>query len=132
MKNKTYRYGTTTGKTYFKPVGQGYETGFIWGGKKVFVGNFIHHTEATRWFALMNQEIQRFGRRFTLGRRFPTSWTSRFLGNHLYRTYYGYLDRLFTRYNRTFGKAVVRDLNQFRRKKNSMATTSRKHYLRAA
>ena len=132
MRSKTYRYGNTSGRTYLKAVGNGWECGFIYGGKTVFVGNFIHSGEATRWFTMMNREILTFGRRFTLGHRLPTAWTTRFLSNRLYSTYYTFLDRIFTQYHRTFNRAVVRDMNQFRRSRRNRTTTDRKTYLRAA
>ena len=132
MRTKTFKCGKTPCKTYIKPVGKGWETGFVFNHSPAFVGNFIHSTEANRWFQMMNTEITRFGKRYTAGHKFPTPWLKTFISNQLYKTYYVYLDRLFTQYNRTYTKALSREVHKFHRMKRRYSTPSKAPMLKAA
>lgn len=132
MRTKTYRYGKFSCKTYWKTVGNGFETCFVFNGKCIFVGNFIHSQEANRWWGIMNHEIKRFGKKYTTGHCFPVNWVGNFLSNHLYRLYYLYLDRIFSKYNHTYKKALVKDLRTFRQMKKRFHTTHRVPFLKAA
>ena len=114
-KSKAYRYGKSYGRAYYKTAGGGFECGFVFDGKLVFIGNFIHSREGQLWFALMNRELGSFSRKYAVGGKCPASWYSHFLGNHLYKCYYGFLDRLFARYNRDYHRAFSRDLRQYQR-----------------
>jgi hypothetical protein len=132
MKSKTYRYGKYSCKTYYKTVGNGFETGFVFGGKPVFVGNFIHANEAQRWFGIMNHEIRRFGRKYTVGHAFPAPWFMHFMKNHLYKFYYAYLDKLFARYNRDFHRAFTKDFKKYKQMKHRYWTHQKTPFLKAA
>jgi hypothetical protein len=132
MRTKTFKCGKTPCKTYIKPVGKGWETGFVFNHSPVFVGNFIHSAEATRWYKMMNNEITRFGRRYTAGHKFPTPWLKNFVTNHLYKTYYTFLDGIFTQYNRSYGNAVRREVHRFNRTKGRYTTPNKTPMLKAA
>lgn len=105
MKTKNYRNGTLTARAYCKPAGNGWEVGFVFGGKPVFCGNFVHQSEANAWWSLMNREIRAFSRKFKVTAKFPKATYGRFLAAHLYNKYYNFLDRLFTKHTRHYGRA---------------------------
>ncbi len=132
MKTKNYRYGKTTCKGWLKSAGNGYEVCFTFGPKTVFVGNFIHATEANAWWTLMNREIKTFGTRYKVGTRFPAAKYSHFLSAHLYTRYYNFLDRLFVKHTRTWHRAVVRDLRSYKRMANRVPSNERFRLLKAA
>lgn len=119
MKTKYYSNGQYKFRAYMKPVGEGYEVGFYSGKTPVFVGNFIHSKEATQWYAIMNRQIRQFSKRYTVGPKFPVNWYMHFAKNHLYKCYYGYLDRLFARYNREYDTAYKRDVRRYNRMKKN-------------
>ena len=106
MTHRTYKYGKHTCKAYKKPCGKGFEVGFTFAGQQVFVGNFIHAKEANAWWTLMNKEMQKFSKKYTAAPLAPTAWTCKFMSNYLYKCYYGYLDREFSKYQRDFTQAV--------------------------
>jgi len=132
MKTKTYRHSRVACKSYIKNVGFGWEVGFIFGSRPIFVGNFINAREAKQWYALMNREIRTFARRYTVGRTCPTAWFTHFFGSHLYRTYYNFLDRVFTKHHRTYAKAVNRDLRRYRQLSKRWYPRERTAFLKAA
>jgi len=115
MKTKVYRNKNLVCRTYLKPVGSGWEAGFIFGGQPIFIGNFIHRPEAIRWFALMNREIRLISKRFAVGGHLPVAWARHLIKNHLYKTYYHFVDRLVVRHRGDFTRAVVRDLRQYKK-----------------
>ena len=106
MKNKVFKYGPHSCKAYFKAAGKGWEVGFHFGKTPIFVGNFIHKAEATKWWSLMNKEIKTFTTRYGLTPKAPVTFYRKFLYNHLYKAYYGWLDKQFNKYERNFLKAV--------------------------
>lgn len=132
MKTKLYRNKGLTGRANMKPCGNGFEVTFTLGGTPVFVGNFIHAKEANLWFGLLNREIRSFSRKYAVGTRFPATWYKHFIGNHLYKSYYTFLDRLFAKHTRTFGRAVSKDLRKFRQIKKAWAPRERTPFLKAA
>src|SRR5271156_4013100 len=132
-KSKTYRYGKTVCKSYSKAVGHGWEVGFYFDGKPLFVGNFIHAKEANDWFRLMNRELIKFSRKYTTGYKFPVTWFSNFLKNHLYTQYYGWLDKVFVGYNRNFKKAWAKNYRTFQATKGRYHNGTKKTpFLKAA
>ena len=132
MRTKSYRHGKSMGKTYLKSVGEGWETGFIFEGKAVFVGNFVHVKEATEWFSMLNREIRTFSKKYTVGNRFPATWFKHFMKNHLYMSYYSYLDRVFTKHNKNFHQAVVRDIRKYQQLKRNWSSRERMPFIKAA
>ena len=132
MKTKTYRSKGVSGKTYLKPCGNGFEVGFMVNGNAVFVGNFIHTKEANLWWSLLNREIRQFSRKYSVGRTFPLSWYKHFISNHLYKTYYSFLDRIFTRYNRDFERAVSKDVRKYQQIKKKWHSHERVPFLKVA
>jgi hypothetical protein len=115
MKTKVYRNKNLVCRTYLKPVGNGWEAGFVVGGTPIFLGNFIHKPEAIRWYAVMNREIRLISRKFALGREVPITWFRHLVKNHLYKTYYAFVDRLLVRHRGEFNRGLVRDLRQFKK-----------------
>jgi hypothetical protein len=115
MKTKVYRNKNLVCRTYLKPVGQGWECGFVFGGTPIFLGNFIHKPEAIRWYALMNREIRTISKRFAVGRELPLTWCKHLIRNHLYKTYYLFVDRLLVRHVGESHRALVRDVRQFKK-----------------
>lgn len=132
MKTKNYRYGKLTCKGWLRPAGNGYEVCFNFGTKTVFVGNFIHATEATKWWTVMNREIRMFGNRYKANTNFPKAKYSHFLSSHLYNQYYAFLDRLFVKHTKTWKTAVVRDLRSFKRIATRTPSRERTRLLKAA
>ncbi len=107
MKKKVYKYGPHTCKAYMKAAGKGWEVGFHFGKYPIFVGNFIHKTEANKWWSLMNKEIKSFTNRFGLTAKAPVTFYRKFLSGHLYKAYYGWLDKQFNKYERDYNKVVT-------------------------
>jgi hypothetical protein len=115
MKTKVYRNKNLVCRTYIKPVGQGWECGFVFGGTPIFVGNFIHRPEAVRWYALMNREIRLISKRFAVGRELPLAWCKHLIKNHLYKTYYVFVDRLLVRHVGEAHRGLTKDVRQFKK-----------------
>lgn len=113
MTTKTYKWGKFTGKAYKKPAGNGWEVGFTTGTQAIFVGNFIHAKEATAWWTLMNQNLRKFSKRYAPTPTTPTAWYRKFLSNYVYKAYYTFLEREFTKYHRGYKKAVAQDTRRF-------------------
>jgi hypothetical protein len=113
MTQKTYKYGKHTLKAYKKPVGKGWEVGFTLAGHQVFVGNFIRPKETNAWWAMMNKEIYKFSKKYTVAPNAPTAWITKFLSNYMYRAYYTYLDREFGKYHRDYTHAVRKDERRY-------------------
>lgn len=130
MKSKHYSNGKYQFRSYLKPVGKGWEVGFWQGSTPIFVGNFIHTKEANQWYGIMSRQIRQFSKKYTVGERFPLNWYLHFTSNHLYSCYYGFLDRLFARYNREFRTACKRDVKRYNRMKKNWDT--RRPLIRAA
>jgi hypothetical protein len=112
-KFKTYKFGTMTFKQYFKPVGHGFEVGFIYGGKPVFVGNFIHAKEANQWWTKMSSELKFFFNKHEFVPTASTVWYNKYISNYLYKSYYAWLDKCFDKYNRSFTKATGADFKRY-------------------
>jgi hypothetical protein len=121
MTSKTYKCGPFACKAYKKAVGKGFEVGFTMAGHPVFVGNFIHAKEANAWWAKMNMEIRKFGKKYHIGAKAPLNWYAKFMSNFLYKTYYTYLDTQFSKYHRGFKTAVRRDERRFSHMKKTYA-----------
>jgi hypothetical protein len=111
--SKTYQYGDFSFKTYCKPVGQGYEVSLYSFGKAYFVGNFVHKKEAMMWWKLFNRDIVQFAKKYWCSDDTPQQWYCHFLTNHLYKNYYAFLDKLFTRYNLSYKKAYGKDVKKY-------------------
>lgn len=116
MTTTTYKYGKHTCKAYKKPVGNGYEVGFYFGPTQIFVGNFIHQKEANAWWTKMNMEVRKFSKRYALPKSASPAFFTKFMTNHLYKAYYTFLDREFTKYTRTY----TQNCRQFERKFTSI------------
>lgn len=132
MKVTNYRYGKLTCKGWIKPAGNGHEVCFNFGNKTVFASNFIHSTEATQWWTLMNREIKLFAAKHKATTTFPKAKYSHFLSSHLYNCYYRFLDKLFAKHTKTYRTAVVRDLRTFKRLASRTPSSMRTKLLKAA
>jgi hypothetical protein len=113
MKSRVYKYGNYRCEAYLKTAGHGYEVGFCFGKETVFVGNFIHHKEATKWYTKMNTEVKTFNHRYTVGKEASTTWYAKFFSHHLYKAYYSFLDHEFAKYHKTFAKAIHADAKKY-------------------
>ena len=116
MTTTTYKYGKHTCKAYKKPVGKGWEVGFYFGATQIFVGNFIHQKEANAWWTKMNMEVRKFSKRYALPKTASPAFFTKFMTNHMYKAYYTFLDREFTKYTRTY----TQNCRQFERKFSSI------------
>lgn len=112
-KTKTYKFGPHACKTYFKPVGNGFEVGFTYKSKNYFISNFVNKTEATKWWSFFNKEITSFSKKFTASSEMPFNWYCNFLSNHLYTCYYSWLDKVFNKHEHTFKKAYAQDYKKY-------------------
>ncbi len=128
---KTYKYGDLTFKTHLKPVGQGFEVSFYCGPKPYFVGNFVHKKEAQMWWKIFNREITTFAKKYWCSDDTPHAWYCHFMSNHLYKTYYRFLDKLFTRHNVNFKKACFKDVKKYNKMKKTI-TPSEKYFFQKA
>lgn len=110
---KTFKYGKNTFKTYFKPVGKGFEIGCTYGNRNYFTSNFINKSEATKWWAYFNKEITSFSKRYYISNKMPFLWYCNFMSTHLNKCYYGWLDKVFTKNQTTYTKAYNKTHKQF-------------------
>jgi hypothetical protein len=132
MKKKYFGPKSLRCWSYFTKAGEGFEVGFYLQGRSVFVGNFVHQTEATKWYSLMNREIGLFAKKYPVGPTFPVTFWRTFLGNYLYSTYYTHLDRLFAKHTHQYKKAVVRDLRKYSHLKKNWSNSERTPFYKAA
>jgi hypothetical protein len=115
MKTKYFNHGEFEFKAYFKPVGHGWEVGLMYRGEPVFVGNFVHRPETTKWWAMMNKEVKTFAKHYHSSPQTPPRWYCNFLSNHVYKCYYGYLDRVFSTHTRHYATAWTKDVKKYKR-----------------
>lgn len=113
-KTKNYRSGKLAARSYMKNVGNGHEVGFVYAGKTIFVGNFIHATEANKWWATMNREIRAFANRHKVTTTFPKNNYGKFLGAYLNNCYYRFANTMVTKHARVYGRAVNKNTRSFR------------------
>jgi len=123
MKTKSYRNGKSSFKAYHRNVGQGFEVGLYFNRKPIFISNFIDKKEALRWWGQMNREIKSFSKKYWMTANTNIEWYKKFFGNHLYKSYYGYLDKAFGKYTTTFKKAVARDVKKYNKLKKAIKKT---------
>ncbi len=112
MKTKNYKHGETTYKAYYKAAGKGYEVGFTYQNKPLFVGNFLHAKEANAWYTEMNKQLATFTKKYWITPESPRTFYNKFITQHLYKTYYKFLDKYFTKYTRDYN----REFNKHERK----------------
>lgn len=127
-KTKTYQYGPYTMKTYFKPAGNGWEVGMTYKGKTFFMGNFVNKPEANRWWGQLNREIGTFAKKNWASPKMNFTWYCNFLSKHLYASYYTFLDKLFTKYNKTYHTAFTREMKKYNRMKKTVKKTDKFYF----
>jgi hypothetical protein len=132
MTTRTYKYGKHTCKAYMKAAGKGWEVGFHFAGQEIFVGNFIHAREAKAWWTKMNTEARKFSKRYALPPKAGTTFLCRFWTNYMYKSYYTFLDRQFSKYNRNFTQAVRKDERKHAHMRKHAAPFERPAFRRAA
>lgn len=131
MLTKTYSFGKFNFKTYFKTVGQGFEVSLYYGNKAYFVGNFIHKKEAMAWWKTFNTEINTFAKKYWCSEDTSAQWYCAFMANHLYKTYYSFLDKLFTQYNKNFKTAYANDVKKYNRMKKNFTANDKFYFTNA-
>lgn len=132
MKTGTYRNGRKPCKTYLKTVGNGWEVGFTYAGRPVFLGNFIHSSEAKQFYTLMRREISHFGRRYKVGKAYPTAWFKTFIGAHLRRCYYTFVTQMVQRHKTEAARTYGKTLRTYRRLNRRWSGKAKMPCLRAA
>lgn len=115
MKKRYYKYGPHSCYSYMKPVGHGFEVGFVFDKHPTFVGNFIHSEEAVMWYKYMNKEVWNFAKKFPYAKEMPFSWYKKFFSHDLYSHYYSFLDKHFAKYHREYEKALFYDYKYYRK-----------------
>mgnify|MGYP003572928010 CR=1 FL=1 len=132
MKTRNYRNGNSTCKTYQKPAGRGWEVGFLYGTKPLFVGNFVHSREANEFYSIMKREVGKFAKRYKVGKTYSQSWFKAFIGAHLHKYYYAYVNKQIRKHytwaNQTYGK----NLRTYKRISRRWAPQEKTPCLRAA
>ncbi len=132
MKKHDYYFGNTKCHTYFKEVGHGYEVGFYFGKTSIFVGNFIHAKEATKWWGVMNKEMKTFTKRYAVGGDASFTWYTKFFSHYLYNQYYAFLDQEFAKYQKTFAKACKTDAKKYATFKKGWGTNTNVFHFKKA
>lgn len=117
--SKTFKFGTSTFKTYCKPAGYGYETGILFNQEPVFVGNFVHKAEAYEWMKQMYSAIGAFFDAYTYYPNVSDRFYRKFFANYMYTTYYAYLDKKFSKYKGQYAKATKYDTQTYKKYKTS-------------
>lgn len=120
-KTKYFYHGDFEFKAYCKPVGYGWEVGVLCKGRPVFVGNFVHRPEATKWWNQMNKEIRSFTKHYQSTPATPARWFCNFLGHHIYNCYYAWLGKVFTTHTRHYKSAFSKDVKKYKRYSRSSA-----------
>lgn len=114
-KFKNYQFGEMTFKAYCKPVGHGYEVGMTYKGKPVFVGNFVHKAEATLWWKNMGQCFKTFTTKYEYMPSASETWNCKFVSNYVYKFYYAWLDKAFSKYTKEYTKASAVDFKRYKK-----------------
>lgn len=124
-KFKTYKCGPYTFKSYCKPVGHGWEIGYTYKGRNYFTSNFVNKTEAVTWWKKFNSEIVSFCKKFYMSNKMPFTWYCNFMANHMYKTYYTWLDQVFAKNGKTFKRAYTKDARKYAtlKKRTNFKTT---------
>ena len=122
MTTTYYKYGKHTCKAYKKTVGNGFEVGFWFGPTQIFTGNFIHAKEANAWWTKMNKEVRTFSKRYALPTSASPTFFMKFMTNHIYKAYYSFLDKEFTKYNREYTQNCLKFERKFKSIKKSWPT----------
>jgi hypothetical protein len=104
MKGKKFKHGKHNYKAYLKPAGKGFEVGFTFQSKPLFVGNFLYAKEANAWYAEMTKQVTNFTKKYWITEKSPRTFYNKFITQHLYKTYYKFLDKYFTKYSRDYTK----------------------------
>ena len=110
---KKYSFGPWNCQTYFRPAGKGFEVGFKMGRDTVFFSNFVFKEEAKRWYSHLNKEVKFFANEYVANSKTPRKWYYDFFSNHLYNTYYQWLDQQFASHKRKFDKAYKSDRKEY-------------------
>lgn len=114
-KYKNYKFGEMTFKSYFRPVGHGYEVGLTYDGKPIFVGNFVHKTEATYWWKHMSQHLRGFVSKHEYIPTASATWYCKYVSNYVYKYYYAWLDKAFNKYTKEYTKASASDYKEYKK-----------------
>ncbi len=119
LKTKNYKYGNIELKAYIKTVGHGFELGLFNGRKPIFVGNFINKNEAARLWGILNIETRSFLKRYWVGKTVQKAWYCNFLSDHLYKSYYIFLDRVFSQRGKVYVKSFHDSVRKYSRMKKN-------------
>lgn len=123
-KTKDYNYYGYNFKAYYMNAGHGYEVGFTFDGKPLFVGNFVHKKEAMEWWKNFNNEIIYFFGKYDFPVKGPHQYMTKFFTNYIYTEYYAWLDKKFAKYNKEYAKAWKHDEKNYKKMKPNWKMTS--------
>ena len=132
MRTKSYKNGSKSARAYLKKVGNTWESGFVYGGKTLFLGSFTNSSEANAWYGLMNREINKFSKRFTVGRTYPQGWFTSFISNHLQSKYYTFCGKFVPKHGRTATRKANVQARKYKKLAKRWPARERKKSLRAA
>jgi hypothetical protein len=113
MKKHVFYFGDHRCQAQYKTIGHGYEVSLSFGKETIFVGNFIHLREATKWWAVMKKEITTFAHRYEVSEDVSFTWYRKFFSHSLYKSYYSFLDNEFKGYRREFDRAFAKDTKKY-------------------
>ena len=123
MKTKNFKHGKYSYRTYLKPAGKGYEVGFVFSGKPIFVGNFLYKKEANAWFTEMTKQITTFTKRYWVTPKASRSFYNKFMTQHLYKHYYKFLDKQFSKYETTYNREFKKQERKYNQLKKDWSKT---------
>lgn len=132
MKQKTFKSGTFTCKTYIREVGHSFEVGFQQGKNLLFVGTFTRSADASLWYGLMNREIRKLGRRFSVGQKWPTTWFHHLVRSTLNKRFTAFQARVIVRQARDAARVERKCVRQYRRLARRWEGGTRRPLIRAA
>ena len=80
------------------------------------------------WWKMFNREIMMFAKKYWCSDDTPEQFYFHFMTNHLYTTYYSFLDKMFAQHNKTYRQAYVKDVKKYNKMKKTWEMNEKFHF----
>ncbi len=132
MKTKNYKNGSSWARAYWKPAGSGWEVGFVYGGKTLFCGNFVHSSEANKFYGMMKREITRFAKKYKVGKTYSQSWYKTFLTAQIQTCYYNFVNAQVRKHATAAARNWTKSVRTYNRMNRKWTSTTKTPAIKAA